>query len=407
MYKQALSGEVERLLSGRTRDITLTGALAGRFRDRSFKQTAKIVRSWMLWVILLDALAMGTNILLLPVEAAFPMLPPSLIIPPSALAVYAAWNRQRSDLLLNGSLVAGMAAILLSVCLMGAAAGGEFYERYLSIMLFVAVAGIIIFNVPAGATQAIAAFALVLYLAFQLGNREVSTSSALSAFLFFASGVTATVVARRTMTILAHRTFLLELRDAQRVDELARANEKLDTLSRTDALTKLPNRRDLEDVLDRMRSPSASGGGLAMLMCDIDCFKALNDELGHAEGDRCLAEVSQMIRGSMPSHLSYACRYGGEEFLVILAGEAAGQALEVAEAIRSKIEAGQLQNPRSSVGPWVTVSIGVAASREVLTQSPEELLHAADLALYAAKSKGRNMVVDSMTSLEIIEDQVA
>ncbi|WIJ25882.1 GGDEF domain-containing protein [Devosia sp. RR2S18] len=398
MAEETSNDEVERLLSGRTRDIRLAGPLAKRFRDRSFKQTAKIIRSWMLWVILLDALAMGTNILLLPAGAAYPMLFPSLIIPPAALFVYWVWRRQRSDLFLNGSLVLGMTAILLSVCLMGAAAGAEFYERYLSIMLFVSVAGIIIFNVPAITTQAIAAVALGLYLAFQLGNPEVSTSSAVSAFLFFASGVAATVVARRTMTILAHRTFLLELRDAHRVDELARANERLDILSRTDALTKLPNRRDLERMLDTLRFPDALSGGIAMLMCDIDCFKALNDERGHAVGDRCLAEVARIIRESMPANSHYVARYGGEEFLVILTGDNSRKALELSEAIRSKVEAERLQNPRSSVGPWVTLSIGVAVSGVTAAQSPEGLMRAADLALYAAKKSGRNRVAEAHSS---------
>ncbi|HEV7345943.1 MAG TPA: GGDEF domain-containing protein [Devosia sp.] len=363
----------------------------------------------MLWVIVLDVLAMTTNILLLPAEAALPMLPASLIIPPAALAVYWVWSRRRSGLLLSGSLVCGMTAILLSVCLMGEAAGGEFYERYLSIMLFVAVAGIIIFNVPALATRAIAVIALVLYLAFQLRNSEVTTPSALSAFLFFASGVTATVVARRTITILASRTFLLELRDTKRVEELARANEKLDRLSRTDALTNLPNRRDLEDVLQSLalRSSTSMPGEIAMLMCDIDCFKVLNDELGHTWGDRCLAEVAQIIRSSLLSHSHHVFRYGGEKFLVILTGDAAAQALQTAEAIRSRIEGVHLQNPQSAVKPWVTISIGVAVSGEALARSPEDLLRAADQALYAAKRGGRNMVVDAETSFDSLQDQVA
>lgn len=385
--------EAERLLAGRTRDIRLSHSLAKAFRERSFKQTSKIIRSWMAWVLLLDALAMATNLLLLPAPAAQAMLLPALLIPPAAGLVYLVWSRRRPELVLNGSLTAGVFVILLSVALMGVAAGGEFQERYLSIMLFVAVAAIIIFNVPAWVTRTIAAGSLLLYLAFQLAQPTVSTSGAISAFLFFASGVTATVVARRTATILAQRTFLLELRDARRADELERSNARLQELSRTDPLTGLPNRRHIGEILAQLAARQASEQtSTAMLMCDIDCFKALNDELGHGAGDRALAEVAAALSRSVRAGLDHVARYGGEEFLIVLTDVVVDEALIIAERIRENVQALHLPNPKSHVAPEVTVSIGIAREAALTSGGVIDLRNAADAALYEAKKGGRNQV---------------
>jgi hypothetical protein len=130
-----------------------------------------------------------------------------------------------------------MFLILLSIALVGISAGGEFYERHLNIMLFVAITAIIIFGIPLVWTVTIAALALRLYLIFQLQNPGLEIGNAVAATLFFASGILATVAARRTMTVLAQKTFLFELRDRQRVAELAEANEQLELLARTDPLT--------------------------------------------------------------------------------------------------------------------------------------------------------------------------
>lgn len=390
--EQSVQEEVDRLLSGRTRDIRLSSELQARFRERSFKQTSKIIRAWMIWVIVLDVLAMIVNLLLLPREPAVAMLGPALLMPPAALAVYLAWARKLPFAALDAVLTLGMLAILLSVALMSYVAGDELQERYLSVMLFVAVTAIIIFNVPQSVTYAISGAGLALYLVFQLAHPALGTASAFAAFLFFASGVTATVVARQTMTILAHRTFLLELRDARRVAELASANAKLEQLSRTDPLTGLSNRRHSDDVLamlfDRDR-PSTSS--LALLMCDIDCFKALNDRLGHLEGDKALAAVARTITRSVRPK-DHVARFGGEEFLVVLVDVNAQEAQSIAQDIRLGVEALKLANPGSSAGPVLTISIGVAAEVDHPGCTASELHRAADAALYHAKSQGRNRV---------------
>jgi diguanylate cyclase (GGDEF)-like protein len=386
--------EVERLLAGRTRDIRLKGELRRLFRERSWSRTSKIIRAWMLWVCLLDILTLALNMLMLPKAVALSMLPPACILLPAAMTTAFVWRRPRAIWIQRLSLIAGMFLILLSVALVGVSAGGEFYERHLNIMLFVAITAIIIFGVPLAWTATIAAFALGLYLILQLQNPGLAMGSAVAATLFFASGIIATVVARRTMTILAQKTFLLELRDQSRVAALADANARLERLAKTDPLTGIANRRWMMETLDRLWSESLKySGGVAMLMCDIDHFKKLNDRLGHAEGDRCLVEVAAIIRNSVSEHDQVA-RYGGEEFLVLLPEVNEQEAMAVAERIRESVESACLPNPTSRVSRHVTLSIGVAL--QILDDeavSPEELQRRADAALYLAKQTGRNRVV--------------
>ncbi len=390
----AITAEVEHVLAGRTRDIRLKGELRRLFQERSWPRTAKIIRAWMTWVAVLDALTLSLNAILLPKVIALSMLPPACILPPAALATAFVWRRPRALWLQRLSIIAGMFLILLSVALVGVSAGGEFYERHLNIMLFVAITAIIIFGIPLGWTVTIAAFALGLYLVFQLQNPSLEKGSAIAAALFFASGILATVVARRTMTILAQKTFLLELRDRSRVVELADANAQLERLARTDPLTGIANRRWMMETLNQLWSGGLKrDGGAAMLMCDIDDFKNLNDRLGHAEGDRCLVKVAGIIESCVRRNRDLVARYGGEEFLVLLTGVDEPEAIAVAERIRESVEAASLPNPASRVSPYVTLSIGVAThapDHEVV--SPGQLQNQADASLYRAKQTGRNRV---------------
>ncbi|MBB4570748.1 diguanylate cyclase (GGDEF)-like protein [Rhizobium leucaenae] len=386
--------EVERLLRGRTRDIRLKGELYHLFQERSWFRTAKIIRSWMIWVALIDALTLGLNAILLPRTVALSMLPPACILPPAALATAFIWKIPRTFQLQRIVLIVGMFFILLSVALVGVNAGGEFYERHLNIMLFVAITAIIIFAIPLVWTTIIAVMALGLYLFFQVHNPNVTLGSSEAATLFFASGIVATVVARRTMTILAQKTFLLELRDKSRVAELADANARLELLARTDPLTGIANRRWMMEMLNRLwGGDSQRTAGIAMLMCDIDYFKMLNDSLGHGEGDRCLVKVAGIIQSSMRGNRDRVSRYGGEEFLIVLPSVSEEEAIAVAERIREGVETASLPNPASEISPCVTLSIGLVHVADLDSVSPEQLQKRADEALYLAKQSGRNRVV--------------
>ncbi|WP_041366576.1 GGDEF domain-containing protein [Neorhizobium galegae] len=391
----AIVEQVERLLGGRTRDIRLNGDLARLFRERSWPQTAKIIRAWMIWVIVLDVLTLGLYAILLPTQTVVTMLWPASLLPPAALVAAMVFLRPHALWLQGVIILSAVFLILLSVALVGVHAGGEFYERHLTIMLFVAVTAIIIFPIPLGWAIAISAFALGIYFVFQLHNPNIEVGSALAGTLFFASGVVATIVARRTATILAHKTFLLELRDRSRLAELTDANSQLELLARTDPLTGVANRRSMMETLHHFwNADLKQTSGAAMLMCDVDDFKRLNDNLGHAEGDRCLVKVAGIIQSSMRDERDQVARYGGEEFLVFLPGADEQEARVIAERIRNRVEAASLPNPTSRVVPYVTVSIGVAIlMQDCGLVSAEQLQRQADAALYLAKKAGRNCLV--------------
>ncbi|NEJ83706.1 GGDEF domain-containing protein, partial [Rhizobium leguminosarum] len=155
------------------------GELAQLFGERSWPRTAKIIRAWMVWVIVLDVLTLGLNAILLPTETVMSMLWPASILPPAALVAAIAFLRPHALWVQGVFLLSAVFLILLSVALVGVNTGGEFYERHLTIMLFVAVTAIIIFPVPLGWAMAIGAAALGIYLVFQLRNPGIEVGSAL------------------------------------------------------------------------------------------------------------------------------------------------------------------------------------------------------------------------------------
>jgi diguanylate cyclase (GGDEF)-like protein len=355
---------------------------------------SKLVRAWMIWVVVLDVLTLAVNAALLPVETVEPMLAPASILIPAALIAATLCRKPRPLWMEGTAILVGVYLILLSVALVGVSAGGEYYERHLTIMLFVAVTAIIIFPVPFSWSICIAAYSLALYLAFQLHNPAIGRGSALAGALFFATGVIATVAARHTANILAYKTFLLELRDRIRLADLTEANARLELLARTDPLTGVANRRWMTETLNRVWGDDGEQTrAKAILMCDVDHFKQLNDSLGHAEGDRCLVKIAGIIQSSLRDERDHVARYGGEEFLVLLQDTDEEEAVFVAEQIRSRVEAASLPHPQSPVRACVTVSIGVSITKQGQHGlSADTLQRQADEALYRAKQGGRNRV---------------
>jgi diguanylate cyclase (GGDEF)-like protein len=155
----------------------------------------------------------------------------------------------------------------------------------------------------------------------------------------------------------------------------------------TDGLTGLPNKRAVTDTLKRMFAQAASERSpLALLMLDLDHFKQVNDNRGHAVGDQVLANVGAVMRGAMRSH-DFAGRNGGEEFVILLPDTEIPVALRIAERVRAAIA--DMSLPGTDVA--VTVSVGVAGYPEHAS-TPDRLARLADAALYLAKRQGRNRV---------------
>lgn len=177
--------------------------------------------------------------------------------------------------------------------------------------------------------------------------------------------------------------------------KLRDSRRKLLVKSQHDYLTGLLNRRGLETKLNReLRRARREQTSLALLLVDVDAFKAFNDTYGHGAGDRCLEVVAAELRACLRRPTDAACRYGGEEFAIILPGTGADDAALMAEICRKAVESLQIAQPASAYGN-VTISIGVAAispaqDRVSTAHVSAALLDAADGALYRAKAAGRN-----------------
>lgn len=176
--------------------------------------------------------------------------------------------------------------------------------------------------------------------------------------------------------------------------ELKRQRDLLARLSHLDGLTGIPNRRALDDIMEReWRRGTRSLKPLSLLMLDIDHFKAYNDSCGHLAGDDCLRTVAQTLKTPLGRAADIVGRYGGEEFLAILPETDAAGARVVAEEIREAVTSLALTHPASPQGSTITVSIGIATAVAHREQFHTCLLEAADRALYQAKQEGRNRVV--------------
>jgi diguanylate cyclase (GGDEF)-like protein len=174
--------------------------------------------------------------------------------------------------------------------------------------------------------------------------------------------------------------------------------DQLRELAATDGLTGLSNRRSFDEALRREWARSQrSGRPLALLMLDVDHFKAYNDHYGHPAGDDCLRQVAQCLKASMQRRTDMVARYGGEEFAALLPETDTPGAHEVAAGIHAQLRALALPHAASQTAPLVTVSIGIGTfgprsqgwHAELADADPASLLKAADAALYAAKSAGR------------------
>lgn len=159
---------------------------------------------------------------------------------------------------------------------------------------------------------------------------------------------------------------------------------------RTDGLTGVFNYRHFADLLEQeVERSRRSGLPLVLAMVDLDHFKQVNDRWGHEVGNRVLIHLAGILRDGV-RRIDSVCRYGGEEFALVLPGTPLPKALPVAERIREQIEASPLWVGRDQVR--VTASVGLAAFPARDVQSGQQLLERADALLYQAKAEGRNRV---------------
>ncbi len=180
----------------------------------------------------------------------------------------------------------------------------------------------------------------------------------------------------------------------QRERELIASNDRLTVIASIDMLSGLANRRGFQNRLDfEWLKAMQTSSEMALLMIDVDHFKLYNDTYGHPEGDLCLSRLGEALAAIADETAGFAGRYGGEEFCLLLPNFNNARALQVGEMVRAAIQ--DLGMPHAtSVYQYVTVSVGIACTTPSEAQQPKDLIEAADAALYAAKHRGRNAVVE-------------
>ncbi len=180
----------------------------------------------------------------------------------------------------------------------------------------------------------------------------------------------------------------------ERERELRASNNQLSVLASLDSLSGLANRRGFDSRLgfEWVRAEH-SGHSLALMMIDIDHFKLFNDTYGHLEGDACLRHVGETLAMIADQVTGFAARYGGEEFSLMIPAIDATRAREIGEMVRRAIEQLNVPNSAAPLG-YLTVSVGIAIGRPSPDMDATGLVEAADAGLYAAKRRGRNLVVE-------------
>jgi diguanylate cyclase (GGDEF)-like protein len=180
-------------------------------------------------------------------------------------------------------------------------------------------------------------------------------------------------------------------RSSKLIENLRLSRDAFAALSQTDQLTGLLNRRGFDAAaLASLEACRLDRRPVAVLMCDIDHFKRLNDNLGHTLGDKALVQVGDLLRGFVGECGLIAGRQGGDEFVAMLPGMGLAEAASTAENIR--VACSRLKFDHPAMGANLSVSIGVAASAQA-EASLSSLLRRADVALYEVKRTGRNRIV--------------
>jgi diguanylate cyclase (GGDEF)-like protein len=194
--------------------------------------------------------------------------------------------------------------------------------------------------------------------------------------------------------ISALLTGSLTYRSALVMRELNLARGELLRISRTDQLTGLLNRRGFDETAGSMlANAKATKVSVIALMCDIDRFKAVNDQFGHEFGDKVLVEIARIFDSFARQNHMLAARHGGEEFAVLMVGVTVEQAMKYANALRRSCAETEIS--ADGVSAHVTISIGLAVSQNASDLS--QIMRIADQALYRAKHRGRDRVAQADT----------
>ncbi|MFZ5562806.1 MAG: GGDEF domain-containing protein [Thermodesulfobacteriota bacterium] len=283
----------------------------------------------------------------------------------------------------------GGASLLLLAMLSRAPNAGHSYTGVALIIMFAAI----VIRIPFWHAAVLGGSLLSLHLAvFSWFGRMPPDLMVHSALVIFSVGVIS-LLGNYRMEREFRRAYLRAMKMKIDARHLEKLNRQLEELAVSDPLTGLFNRRHFDvHLAAEWRSALREQLPISLIFIDIDHFKPYNDHYGHPAGDACLKQIAGAITENVHRPGDASVRYGGEEFVVLLANTGMAQALHVAQKIQAHIQALTIPHESSPVSDCVTVSMGVASTVPVRDDSPFELLERADHAMYAAKTAGRNRI---------------
>jgi len=304
------------------------------------------------------------------------------LITPAILLVGWLYHKINSQLLREVAAAIIPLMMVAQIMLIYSLNRGEIADHYqylaIMIVIYSNVNPRLIFRVALGLTLILTA----AYLAVLLPGHSPFVTKIIGSVLVISAGYLS-LMANRRMEQDVRQIFLTRLRDQLR-------REGAEAVAKLDALTGLPNRRQLDETVKKIWAEGEGDSLVAVVMIDIDHFKLFNDRYGHVAGDTCLKRVAGAIATELRNMDDVAVRYGGKEFLVLLPQTDQSMAVRIAERIRRQIEKLAIPHELGGFGV-VTVSLGVTAG-PTATHCIAELIAGADAALYAAKRGGRNQV---------------
>jgi diguanylate cyclase (GGDEF)-like protein len=390
---EALRAAIEAALKPGAPLLRLSPTLEERYEAATWRGRQRGTRQWLLSVCAIDLLWIAIDAVAIPDHLWIGVACRLLLLSTLYGAAAAVLMRQRPAWVLGLSLLVPTVVLSLVTGYLAGFAGPMHAERYNMAALFAAFASTMVPPIPFRFAVVQSALAVLIFTVFQIGASG-SFADNIELLTYYPLCVIAALAARRRFERMYRRNFLLALRDELRVEDLAGANSRLTTLSNTDALTGVFNRRHFDRALaEAWTEAVARREWIAVVMVDVDHFKMFNDAAGHAEGDRCLQTVATAIAAQVRGKSDLVARYGGEEFIALLPQADLDGALGIGERIRAAVERLNIVNPGHPDRKLVTVSVGIAAVRaDISDASPANVLRAADTALYAAKATGRNYV---------------
>jgi diguanylate cyclase (GGDEF)-like protein len=376
---------VETFLKARHKSLAFPPALERRLDLDTRARRAKQLKANTIGNIFIYNLFLGFDLVLTPDQIGLSAALHFGIVSPLMVAFILWVNPQRPRRWREGAVAALAILVALQILVVFCASNSPHAEHYQYLVLLAILHNSAILRLPFVYAGTVVAFIVGWHAVAVIASGHMALPVALMASAMVVCCAYVTVVATFHGERDARRAYLHSLLDHLRLQQ-----SKED--SQHDALTGLANRRLLEERLEELwRAGDDLSSPVAAILIDVDHFKAYNDCYGHVNGDVCLKRIAACIMAELRNERDLATRFGGEEILLLLPSTEFTDAVRVAERIRRAIEALALPHKGAATRQIVTVSLGVSAV-PVSSLSAAELIAAADMALYAAKHKGRNQV---------------